>query len=203
MALLDIFVGVPQSKYAAIAVLLAVGIVSLAILFGKDSVPVGQKLLFIILMFVISLPGLLLALFQLTCLVTGSGLRNQRWWCGAYAWIATILLFVYTAMVIIVAVMSLVNGTNVITDLAVLDDSSFERMQDMANDVAKEYFQTEVETDQPERFMAPEEPEERFNPEIAMERYQNEEEDTFAVKGGASVPAPIIGAESFGNYALF
>ena len=34
----SVFVGVPQSRYAALAILLAIVVVALVILFGKDSV---------------------------------------------------------------------------------------------------------------------------------------------------------------------
>lgn len=136
--MLNIFVGVPQSKYAAMAILFALFAVSVAILFGRDPVPMSQKFMFIVLMFVLALPGLLLTLFQLTCMVTGSGMRNQRWWCSAYAWIGTILIVLYAVVLVVVAVMSLVNKTDVKKDLMALD--AFSNNSDAANMVAKEYF---------------------------------------------------------------
>lgn len=141
--MLNIFVGAPQSKYAAIAILFALVAVSIAILFGRDQVPVGQKFMFIVLMFVLALPGLLLTLFQLTCLVTGAGLKNQRWWCSAYAWIGTILIMLYAIVLVIVAVMSMVNGTDIKKDLVAMD--AFTNNKATANVVAKEYFQATEE----------------------------------------------------------
>lgn len=141
--MLNIFVGVPQSKYAAMAILFALFAVSVAILFGRDPVPMSQKFMFIVLMFVLALPGLLLTLFQLTCMVTGSGMRNQRWWCSAYAWIGTILIVLYAVVLVVVAVMSLVNKTDVKKDLMALD--AFSNNSDAANMVAKEYFATTEE----------------------------------------------------------
>lgn len=139
MALLDIFIGVPQSKYAAIAILVALTVVAIAMLFGKDEVPIGQKFLFIILMVVIALPSVLLSLFQLTCLVTGAGLKNQRWWCGAYAWISTILIMIYSVLIVVVGVIAMVNGTNVSSEMDNL--VVFEAMQVEANKQAQEYFE--------------------------------------------------------------
>ena len=39
----SVFIGVPQSRYAAIAILLAIVFVSATILFGKDSIPLSQS----------------------------------------------------------------------------------------------------------------------------------------------------------------
>ena len=44
MNLTSIFTGVPQSRYAGLAVLLAIVVVSISILFGKESMPLSQKI---------------------------------------------------------------------------------------------------------------------------------------------------------------
>lgn len=138
MAFMDIFVGVPQSKYASIAILIALVVVGVAMLFGKDEVPVGQRFLFVLLMFIIALPSVLLSLFQLTCLVTGAGLRNQRWWCAAYAWIGSIILMLYCAIVVVIGIIAMVSGTNIDKEL---DNAMLlEAMQGEANKQAREYF---------------------------------------------------------------
>jgi hypothetical protein len=136
MALLDVFIGVPQSKYAAIAVLTALIVVAVAILFGKETVPMGQKFVSILLMFLVAFPGLLLALFQLTCLVTGTG--GNKWWCGVYAWIGTVLMFLYAVIIVVVAVMSMSKGTDVITDLSSMEQ--FQAEMEQANTEARKYF---------------------------------------------------------------
>lgn len=151
--MLNIFVGVPQSKYAAIAILAALAAVSVAVLLGKDAVPMGQKFLFIVLMFVLALPGLLLTLFQLTCMVTGAGLKNQRWWCSAYAWIGTALIVLYAIVLVVVAVTSITNGTDIKKDLVAMDTFT-------ANMAAQEYFETMKDEEQkkmptPQHFEAP------------------------------------------------
>lgn len=135
---LNIFVGVPQSKYAGIAILISLVFVAFAMIFGKDQVPVGQKFLFVLIMFVVSLPSILFLLFQLTCLVTGAGAKNQRWWCAAYAWIGTIFVIIYSVIIVLVGVMSLVNGTSVTKDIDNM--MSFEQMKDIADTQAREYF---------------------------------------------------------------
>ena len=125
MYFLNAFVGVPQSRYAAIAVLTAMLVVSLTILFGNDAVPLSQKFAFVFMLFLVSLPGLLLSLFQLTCIVVGAGKNNQRPWCSIYAWIISILLIVYCALLIILAVTTLTNRSKTIGEVAIADAEKF------------------------------------------------------------------------------
>jgi hypothetical protein len=140
MSLLNIFVGAPQSKYAAIAIVVALIFVAFAMLFGKEQVPVGQKFLFVLVMFIVALPTVLMTLFQLTCLVTGAGIKNQRWWCAAYAWIGTIFIILYSVIVVVVGIAALMNGSNVLSDINNM--MTFEQMEDLANQQAAEYFQS-------------------------------------------------------------
>ena len=105
--LTSVFVGVPQSRYAALAILCAIAFVSLTILVGKEPIPMSQKFGFVLLIFLISLPSIAMSLFQLTCLVTGAGFRNQRWWCSLYAWLITAMIVFYAVLLIVAGVMSL------------------------------------------------------------------------------------------------
>ena len=104
---LSVFVGVPQSRYAALAIVFAMIVVSLVILVSKDTVPVGQKFGFIFLVFLVSLPGLALSLFQLTCIVTGAGFKNKRWWCSLYAWVIAAMMIFYAVLLIFGAILSM------------------------------------------------------------------------------------------------
>jgi len=106
-ALSSIFFGVPQSRYAALAILIAILVVSLTIIFSKSPIPMSQKFGFVLMVFLISLPGLALSLFQMTCLVTGAGFNNQRWWCSAYAWVLSAIMVFYAVLLVIAAIMSL------------------------------------------------------------------------------------------------
>jgi|APGre2960657423_1045063.scaffolds.fasta_scaffold50041_2 uncharacterized membrane protein len=134
MSLFNVFVGVPQSKLAGTAILIAVIVVGLTTLFGKGAVPTGQKLVVALVMFLLSLPAILLTLFQLNCMVTGAGFKNQRWWCGLYAWFVSLMILFYSAVLVIVALMNMVN------DKAV---EKFQDVQDEATKQAKEYFETQ------------------------------------------------------------
>ena len=108
MSLLSPFIGSPQSRYAAIAIMLAIGAVSIAILFGADAMPLSQKFFFVLLILLLSIPGILLSLLQLTCLVTGAGSENKRWWCSLYSWLMSAFVIVYSIVIIVVAVQSLI-----------------------------------------------------------------------------------------------
>lgn len=124
MTILDIFVGAPQSKYAAIAVFASLLAVSVAILIGRDAMQLSQKFAFVLLIFLASAPGLLLTLFQLTCMVTGSD-KGKNWWCGAYSWIVAGLIIVYSILLVTIAVISLASGGKVLDDISRADVEAF------------------------------------------------------------------------------
>ncbi len=107
MKFLDIFIGSDQSKYAGIAILVTLLMVALSIVLSKEKIPVTNKLVIAVLLFIFSLPGVLFSLFQLTCIVTGAGSKNQRWWCSAYAWFISILVILYCAIIVILVIVAL------------------------------------------------------------------------------------------------
>jgi hypothetical protein len=108
----DIFIGTPQSKYAGIAILVTLLMVALAIMVSKEKVPFVNKFVIAVILILVSLPGILFSLFQLTCIVTGAGSKNQRWWCSAYAWFITILIVIYAVIVVILMVLSLLTDND-------------------------------------------------------------------------------------------
>lgn len=136
---MDIFVGVPQSKYAGAAILLSLIVVSLAILVGRDNLPLSQKFAFVLLIFLVSLPGLLLTLFQLTCMVTGTD-RGKSWWCGWYSWLVSFLMIVYSVMLVVVAVMSLATTGKVLDDMTRAQIDTFNTASETANTLASDMF---------------------------------------------------------------
>lgn len=128
MAFSDHFVGVPQSRWAGYAILAAIIAVALAVLFGKDQIPVGQRVLVIFIMFLLALPTIALVLFQITCLVNGT---SKAPFCGWYAWIVAALTILYCILLIIVAV------TMKSTDAAVSKAEGFQVSYEDANKMAK------------------------------------------------------------------
>ena len=115
MSLFTPFVGSPQSRYAALALIIAISVVSLSILLGADAMPLSQKFFFVILIFLLSIPGLLLSLLQLTCLVTGAGSNNKRWWCSLYSWIMSAFIIFYSIIIVLVTIQTLINNKETFT----------------------------------------------------------------------------------------
>jgi hypothetical protein len=131
--LLDIFIGSTQSRYAGMAILTSLGVVGLSILFGKEKVSFMRKLVVAGLLILLSLPAILVTLFQLTCMVTGTGAGGKKWWCGTYAWLVAGLVMVYSALLVIVTL------TNFAAEKKANDIDAFfskrEYFEDMAEDI--------------------------------------------------------------------
>jgi hypothetical protein len=144
MGLKNIFMGAPQSKYAASAIILALICVSVSILFGKESMPLGQKIGAILLLVLVSVPGVLYSLFQITCLETGAGLRNQRWWCSLYAWLITAVLIVYCVLLIAVAILSVFTSKRLSQDVEKFTDANFTTAVNNATTIAQKSLQGAV-----------------------------------------------------------
>jgi hypothetical protein len=139
---MSIFMGVPQSKIAGTAILVAVVVVALSILFGKEPIPLTQKFVIILVMFLLALPAILLSLFQINCLVTGAGLKNQRWWCGLYAWVISVMVVFYCVMLVIVGLLSYSD------DKKVVAQEKFRNMQKFANINAEGFFAEEAKKEE-------------------------------------------------------
>lgn len=216
--MLNLFVGSAPSKYAAVAIFGAIAVVSITMLLGKEPVPLGQKLAMVLLVFLISLPGILLTLFQMTCIVTGAGFRGKgsplgkRWWCSIYAWVISGLLILYSVFLIIAAITTLATGEKTMKDIAVADAETFENRMKEATQQAVQHFATQkAEVGDASAPMVPVAPAVPAVPTVpaapasaapasaapvAVPAKKEEVEkelvkDTFAVAGGASEPAPI------------
>ena len=106
MAFTDLFIGVPQSKYAGLAFLITLIIVGIALLVSKEQIPLTQKFIVVLLMVLLAAPSILVSLFQLTCIVTGDR-GGDAWWCGAYGWLISALIMVSSLLVIFTAINSI------------------------------------------------------------------------------------------------
>jgi hypothetical protein len=133
-SLTSVFVGVPQSKLAGVAIMVAVIVVALSILFGREPIPMTQKFVIVLVMFLLALPAILLSLFQINCLVTGAGFTNQRWWCSLYAWVISIMVVFYCVMLVVVGLLSYSD------DKKVVAQEKFRNMQKFSNRVAEGFF---------------------------------------------------------------
>lgn len=207
MAIMNLFMGVPQSKYAALAILAAIAIVSLTILFGREPIPLSQKFAFVLLVFLMSAPGILLTLFQLTCMVTGSGFNNKRWWCSAYSWIISGLLILYCVFLIAMAVTSLASGEMAVTQVAKETSENFETKMNAANQMATDMLNNmlvqspQEDNSSDSEHLNPFKPKKKVPPHtfemadlprpMATKGPNQNGLDMFSVQGGASVPAGV------------
>ena len=142
--ILSVFFGVPQSKYAGMAILVSLAAVALSVLFGKERVPFSQKLVVVLLLVLLSLPAILVTLFQLTCLVTGAGFRNQRWWCSGYAWLISAVVILYSVLLVVMTVISFS------ADKEMNEIEKFYMTREGFQEMAEEYFEEKKEEDEAE-----------------------------------------------------
>lgn len=136
--LLDVFIGSTQSRWAAVALLVSVVAAGLYILVGKSKLSFSEKVVGIVVGVLLMLPYVLLNLFQLTCLVTGTGRGGEKWWCGVFAWIISAFVILYAAFLTIAIVVA------ILTDGKVLALEQFYVEQDAANKVAKQMVEEKV-----------------------------------------------------------
>ena len=102
----DIFFGSEQSKYAGIALFMTIIILCMIVLFSNSRIPIGDRCVFVLFILIISIPSILMSLFELTCIVTG-GNMNTRWWCWLLAWVLSVIIIVYCVMIIISMLISM------------------------------------------------------------------------------------------------
>jgi len=95
-----------QSKYAGIALFMTILILCMIILFTSSRIPIGDRFIFVLFILIISVPSILMSLFELTCIVTG-GNSTTRWWCWLLAWVLSVIIIVYCVMIIISMLISM------------------------------------------------------------------------------------------------
>lgn len=171
--LLDVFIGSTQSRWAAVALLVAVVAAGLYILVGKSKLSFSEKVVGIVVGVLLMLPYVLLNLFQLTCLVTGTGRGGEKWWCGVFAWIISAFVILYAAFLTVAIVVA------ILTDGKVVALEQFYVEQDAANKVAKQMVAEKEVKKEEEKNMPP-----------AMEKFY--EEATTGGEVSADAPANML-----------
>lgn len=142
MNFLNIFIGSQQSKYAAFAIIIAILTICLSILFSNSDVTFSQRLTFIIFILIGITPGILLTLFEITCIVTGTGYKNNKWWCNWLAWIIAIILIIYSVIIIIsvfVSMFSFNNAINLVENDKENNKVSIDEANKYANNIIEHY----------------------------------------------------------------
>jgi hypothetical protein len=200
--LVDAFIGSTQSRWAATALLVAVVAAGLYILVGKSKLSFSEKVVGIVVGVLLLLPYVLLNLFQLTCLVTGTGKGGEKWWCGVFAWILSAFVILYAAFLTIAIVVA------ILTDGKVNALEKFYVEQDAANKVAKELVEDDKKkAGKPVVPVAPvAKPIEKF--EGDEEDFEDEKdtkpEDALATPmPSGPAPEPAGPTEKFENFAAF
>lgn len=106
MSILDYFIGTTQSKYASVAMFLSILMICIAILVTNTEVPIGMRIGVVFFVILISIFPIALSLFELTCIVTGG--RNNRFnLCNYFAWFITIMIIIYSFILIIMVISSM------------------------------------------------------------------------------------------------
>ena len=95
----------------------------------------GKKIFAILLILLMLLPGLILTLVEITCIVTGAQ-NGKNWWCSLLAWVIAIFIFIYCIMILVTSVNS--HYTYKTAGKKVSDyDKGKVMTQEEANDVAQ------------------------------------------------------------------
>lgn len=137
-ALNNIFFGTDQSKYAATAIFLTIALLCFFIIFSKSDISIEQRLIVVFFVILSSLPSVLFALFELTCISAGSGNRAFKSnWCGYLAWFITILIVIYCVLIMISIIMSMSNYNTAIGRITD-NQNSAKVSTDEANKIAKD-----------------------------------------------------------------
>lgn len=100
-----LFTGTEQSRVAAIAIVCAVIAVVLSILLNNTDMDLTQRIGLVVFVVIFSLPSILLALFDLTCI---SGKTQYMSLCWIYGWFISAFIVIMSIIVIFSALMSMI-----------------------------------------------------------------------------------------------
>ena len=131
--LMKAIVGSTQSKYVAWAISITVLVLCVSILVMQTDVPIGKRLLGVLFMVLITVPGVVLSLIELTCLVTG-GSWKTNWWCWLLAWIIAVIVIVWCVIIIATTFNSILTYTNATKNIK---ETSIPATEEESNDFAE------------------------------------------------------------------
>ena len=145
--LVNAVIGSTQSKYAAIILSITVFLLCLSILFMESDYTLGKKLFAILLILLMLLPGLILTLVEITCIVTGTQ-NGKNWWCSILAWVIAVFIFIYCIMILVTSVNSHYTYKSAGKKVNEYDKGKV-MSQEEANDVAQVLLEDIDETPEP------------------------------------------------------
>jgi hypothetical protein len=147
MSAFSYFIGTTQSKYASVAMILAVLMICFAIIFTNTDVPIGNRIAVAFFVLLMSIFPIAISLFELTCIVTGG--KNTKYnLCGVFAWFVTILIVIYCFLLILVTLTSMFTYKKAYEKLEVSEKFT-SLTKDAANKIAKNLMVEEQFADVP------------------------------------------------------
>lgn len=126
-------VGSTQSKYVAAAISITILVLCVSILVTKTDVPIGKRLLGVLFMVLITVPGVVLSLIELTCLVTG-GSWKTNWWCWLLAWVIATVVIVWCIIIIATTFNTILTYTSATKNI---NETSIPATEEESNDFAE------------------------------------------------------------------
>jgi hypothetical protein len=141
MSVLDYFIGTTQSKYVSIAIFLVILTMCVAILFTNTDVSLGMRFGIVLFLILISIFPVAISLFELTCIVTGG--KNTKYnLCNYYAWFITVLVIIYSFILIIMIISSMFTYKKA-QDKIVMTDNMKKISSGDANKIAEKMMREE------------------------------------------------------------
>lgn len=134
-------IGSTQSKYTGFAVFLTLLLLCVTILIMETDVPLGKRFLGVFFILLMVLPGILLSLVELTCIVTGTS-KGENWWCSLLAWVIAVFTILYCLLVIYTIVNSVFTYKTATKQVSELEDVSKLNKED-ANEYAEALLKEE------------------------------------------------------------
>lgn len=168
----DVFIGTEQSRYAAFAIFSSIMAVCLFILFTSTDVPIGQRFGIVLFIIIFSIPSVLMTLFELTCIVTG-GTSKKNQWCHYFAWIVSVIIIIYSIIIIISVIMSLFTYNNAM-DRVVETENAKRLTKDEANKYAENMMKNETTVTSTEKMTTGMAVSDKYNNRMAND-YKNEQ----------------------------
>jgi hypothetical protein len=137
----QLFIGSSQSRTAAIAIIIAIVAISLSIFLNENDLNFGERIGLVCIIILFSLPSILFALIDLTCITTNT---TDKSFCWFYGWIISIIIIITCILVIFISLTSMINYNDIIykNDKKTIDDTH-------ANNIANDLLLDSIEIKEP------------------------------------------------------
>ena len=127
--LTQLLTGTPQSQFAAVAIIVALLSLGLSILFNQTDLSVSERLGLIGTIVLFSLPSIIFALVDLTCI---SGKTTENSFCWIYGWIISLVIIVMCVIVVFSSLTSMMTYNSAATKTVspVVEEEEANKMAD-------------------------------------------------------------------------